>query len=111
MIEFVKVFSSGYEVRILKAGTETWVDLFIPESDIYNPNSFKMWLDTAHLRTRWKLQCISKSWRDMREKRLGNCHSNQIWIHSPHFQTILRTQSLKRSIWWKSWGLKLRHPD
>lgn len=55
----------------MKCGAEDWVDLFIPESDIYNPISFKTWLDVAHLRTRWKLQCNSKSWRDMIEKRLG----------------------------------------
>ena len=34
-------------------------------------NSFKNWLDLAHLRIRWKLQCNGKSWRDMIEKRLG----------------------------------------
>ena len=54
-----------------KAGADFWVNFFIPEADIYNPASFKSWLDLAHLRVRWKLQANGKSWRDMIDKRLG----------------------------------------
>ena len=29
-------FYTGYEVLVKKAGADTWVDFFIPESDIYS---------------------------------------------------------------------------
>ena len=58
-------------MKVKKAGADNWVDFFVPESDIYNPINFKNWLDTAHLRIRWKLTCNGKAWRDMIEKRLG----------------------------------------
>ena len=51
---------------------DDWVDFFIPESQIYNPVSFKCRLDLAHLRIRWKVQCSAKAWRNMIEKRLDN---------------------------------------
>ena len=27
----------GYEVKVIKAGCDSWLNFFIPESDIYNP--------------------------------------------------------------------------
>ena len=59
----------------LKSRRLSWITgltIFIPESQIYNPVSFKCWLDLAHLRVRWKVQCSAKAWRNMIEKRLDN---------------------------------------
>ena len=70
ILTYVK--TAGYEVKIKKAEMDDWVDFFIPESQIYNPVSFKCWLDLAHLRIRWKVQCSAKAWRNMIEKRLDN---------------------------------------
>ena len=54
----------------MKAGSDSWDDLFIPDPDIYHPVAFKTWLDNSHLETRWKLVCQPQSWRNMIEKRL-----------------------------------------
>ena len=32
---------------------------------------FKQWLNKSYIRIRWKLQCNSKSWQDMIEKKIG----------------------------------------
>ena len=90
MLLVVTLFYLGYQVLVKKAGMDEWLDFFITEADIYNPVrqavisdkqymlmsivayfSFKVWLDLAYLRIRWKLQCNRESWKDMIEKRLG----------------------------------------
>ena len=76
---------------VKNVGSDIWLDIIIPESDIYNPIMylvnyyfeknfrykshitirFKTWLDFTQLRICRKVLVKSKSWRDMIEKRLG----------------------------------------
>ena len=80
---------------MLKAGIDVWLDFFVPECDIHNPVAFKCWIDKAHLRVRWKLQCNAKSWRDMMETRIDNFEDTRLTQKSLVEKVGVQTQTSK----------------